>query len=161
MSEEVRILVAEDALPRTKSSTYPEPFAARMEGRVKRPLGEPFGLTSFGVNLTRLAPGAASALHHRHSRQDEFVYVLEGEPTLFTDQGETTLATILGPGMVAGFAAGGTAHHLENRTDRDCVILEVGDRTAGDAVGYPYDDLQAVRGEDGGWLYTAKDGIPY
>ena len=76
---------------------------------------------------------------------------------LLTDAGET----LLRPGMVAGFAAGGTAHHLENRTDRDCVILEVGDRTAGDAVGYPDDDLRAVCGEDGQWCYAAKDGTPY
>src|SRR6266481_422230 len=109
-----------------------------MAGRVKRPLGELFGLTNFGVNLTRLAPGAPSSLHHRHSRQDELIYVLEGEPTLFSDAGEMQLH----PGMVAGFAAGGTAHHLENRTERDCVILEIGDRTLGDEGSY----LQTISG---------------
>ncbi len=157
MSKAVTALAAEDAPLRTKPSTYPEPFAARMGGRIKRPLGDAFGLTNFGVNLTHLAPGAVSALHHLHSRQDEFVCVLDGEPTLFTDAGEL----ILRPGMVAGFAAGGSAHHLENRTDRDCVILEVDDRTAGDAVDYPDDDIQAVYGKDGQWRYTARDGTPY
>ncbi len=161
MSGDAVALVAGDAPPRIRPSNYPEPFAARMGGRVKRPLGDAFGLTSFGVNLTRLAPGTVSALHHRHSRQDEFVYVLEGEPTLVTDQGETTVETTLGPGMVAGFAAGGTAHHLENRTNRDCLILEIGDRTAGDSVDYPDDDLQAAWGGDGQWRYTAKDGTAY
>ena len=79
-----------------------------------------------------------SALHHAHSRQDEFIYVLEGEPTLLTDAG----AMELRPGMVAGFPASGTAHHLENRTARDCVILEVGDRTEGDEASYPTEDLR-------------------
>jgi uncharacterized cupin superfamily protein len=128
-----------------------------MAGRIKRPIGDLFGLKSFGVNLTRLQPGAMSSLHHRHSCQDEFIYVLEGEPTLFTDAGETQLF----PGMAAGFAAGGTAHHLENRTERDCVILEIGDRAPGDEGSYPHDDFKAVLGVGGKWLYTHKDGSPF
>src|SRR5581483_11943813 len=87
------------AAPRTRPSNYPEHFAFRMAGRDKRPLGDLFGLTNFGVNLTRLSPGASAALRHRHSRQDEFIYVLEGEPTLITDEGEAKLR----PGMCAGF----------------------------------------------------------
>ncbi len=150
-------LVAADAPLRAKASNYPEPFASRVAGRVKRPLGDPFGLKNFGVNLTRLPPGAVSALHHRHSRQDELVYVLEGEPTLVTDAGEV----LLRPGMVAGFPAGGAAHHLENRTDRDCVILEVGDRSPGDEASYPEDDVRAVLGGDGKWRFARKDGTPY
>src|SRR3712207_9517630 len=82
-------LVAAEAPPRTKPSNYPEPFASRMAGREKRPLGDLFGLTNYGVNLTRLEPGAVSALRHAHSKQDEFVYILEGHPTLITDAGET------------------------------------------------------------------------
>jgi uncharacterized cupin superfamily protein len=120
-------------------------------------LGDLFGIKSFGVNLTRLPPGAVSALHHQHSRQDEFIYVVEGDPTLFTDAGELQLHS----GMVAGFSAVGTAHHLENRTARDCVILEVGDRAEGDEVKYPIDDIQAVMGDDGKWKFAHKDGKPY
>jgi uncharacterized cupin superfamily protein len=149
--------VAAEAAPRAKQTNYPEPFASRVAGRLKRPLGEPFGLRNFGVNLTRLTPGAMSSLHHRHSRQDEFIYVLEGEATLVTDQGKTQLR----PGMVAGFAAGGTAHHLENTGERDCVILEIGDRTQGDEVSYPEDDIKAVMGADGKWLFARRDGTPY
>lgn len=150
-------IVAADAPPRVKPTNYPEPFASRVAGRVKRPLGDLFGLRNFGVNLMLLRPGAISAVHHVHSRQDEFIYVVEGEPTLFTDAG----ATRLGPGMVAGFPAGGTAHHLENQTDRDCIILEVGDRTPGDEGRYPNDDLKAVLAADGTWRFTHKDGTPY
>lgn len=150
-------LFASEAPPRSKRTNYPEPFAARVAGRDKRPLGDLFGLRNFGVNLTRLAPGAVSSLHHRHSRQDEFVYVLEGEATLFTDHGRTKLR----PGMVAGFAANGTAHHLENDSSRDCLILEIGDRSQGDEVSYPADDIAAVMGSDGRWHFAHKDGTPY
>jgi uncharacterized cupin superfamily protein len=151
-------IMAAEAPPRTKPSNYPEPFASRMAGRVKRPLGDLFGLTNFGVNLTRLAPGAVSALQHAHSRQDEFVYILEGQPTLITEAGET----VLRPGMCAGFKAGtGNGHHLVNRTNTDVVVLEVGDRSAGDTGSYPADDIQAVLGVDGKWQFAHKDGAPY
>lgn len=150
-------MVASSAPPRTKPSTYPEPFFTRMAGREKRPLGDLFGLRNFGVNLTRLRPGGESALLHRHSRQDEFVYILEGEATLVTEDAEATLS----PGMCAGFPAQGIAHQLVNRTDRDVVYLEIGDRSAGDEGSYPQDDLKAVLGPDGRWVYTRKDGTPY
>jgi uncharacterized cupin superfamily protein len=150
-------IIAAEAPPRARPSSYPEPFASRVAGREKRALGDLFGLKNFGVNLTRLAPGAISALHHRHGRQDEFVYVLEGEPTLVTDAGETPLR----PGMCAGFPAAGAAHHLENRTAADVVFLEIGDRTPGDTATYPVDDIAASLGEDGRWRFTHKDGRPY
>ena len=158
---------AAEAAPRAKPSTYPEPFASRMAGRVKRPLGDLFGLRNFGVNLTTLAPGAVSALRHAHRRQgqaarrraaaDEFVYIVQGRPTLVTDAGRMPLA----PGMCAGFHAGsGDGHQLVNETDVDVVYLEVGDRTPGDEVGYPDDDLAATL-VDGHWRYARKDGTPY
>jgi uncharacterized cupin superfamily protein len=150
-------LAAADAPLRAKASNYPEPFRARVLGRDKRPLGDLFGLTHFGVNLTRLAPGAQSALRHAHARQDEFVYVLEGRPTLVTDAGRTALA----PGSCAGFKAGtGDAHHLVNETDADVVYLEIGDRTPGDSATYPDDDLAVVM-VDGAWRFSHKDGTPY
>jgi uncharacterized cupin superfamily protein len=151
-------IVAAQAAPRTRATNYPEPFASRMAGREKRPLGDVFGLLNFGVNLTRLAPGAISALRHAHSRQDEFLYILEGRPVLVTNAGETQLA----PGMCAGFRAGtGDAHHLRNSTATDVVYLEAGDRSAGDAGSYPDDDIQAGMGADGKWTFTHKDGTPY
>jgi uncharacterized cupin superfamily protein len=151
-------VVAAEAPQRERASHYPEPFASRMAGRVKRPLGDLFGLTNFGVNLTTLAPGAVSSLRHAHTRQDEFVYVLEGTPTLVTDAGET----LLQPGMAAGFKAGSQdAHHLVNRTDADVVYLEVGDRAERDAVSYPDDDIRAALGSDGRWRFVHKDGRPY
>jgi uncharacterized cupin superfamily protein len=143
--------------PRATSS-YPAPFQPRVQGRVKRALGDAFGLTHFGVNLTRLAPGAASALRHGHSRQEEFIYILEGRPTLITNAGTHELA----PGMCAGFpAATGDAHHLVNRGNDDVLYLEVGDRIAGDAVEYPDDDVRATPGEGGLWVFTHKDGTAY
>lgn len=150
-------LAAAQAPLRAKPSNYPEPFASRMAGRQKRPLGDLFGLTNFGANLTHLAPGAVSALRHAHSRQDEFIYILQGHPTLHTDAGRTPLA----PGDCTGFAAGsGNGHRLVNETAQEVIYLEVGDRTAGDEVAYPDDDLQAVQ-LDGQWRYAHKDGTPY
>lgn len=159
MSEPKRpvALVAAAAPLRAKPTSYPEPFGSRMAGREKRPLGDLFGLTNFGVNLTRLAPGAASALRHAHSRQDEFVYILEGRPTLHTDEGATELA----PGQCAGFKAGtGNGHRLVNQTSEDVVYLEIGDRARGDEVSYPDDDLMAEFVE-GKWRYARKDGSAY
>jgi uncharacterized cupin superfamily protein len=138
-------IVAENLPLRTKPSNYPEPFFSRMGKREKRPLGDIFGLKNFGVNLTRLLPGGESALLHRHSKQDEFIYILEGTPTLVTDTGEIDME----PGMCAGFPATGIAHHLVNRTTRDVVYLEIGDRTPGDEGSYPSDDLKASLGPDG------------
>jgi uncharacterized cupin superfamily protein len=150
-------IVAADAPLRSKPSNYPEPFASRMRGRDKRPLGDLFGLQNFGVNLTRLAPGAVSALRHAHARQDEFVYIVQGRPTLRTDAGNTALA----PGMCAGFRAGsGDGHQLVNETPDDVFYLEVGDRTPGDEASYPDDDLQTTLVE-GRWQFTHKDGSPY
>lgn len=157
MGDRLPALLTTDAPLRLTTSNYPEPFRPRVEGRRKAPLGDLFGLRNFGANLTTLEPGAASSLHHQHSLQDEFIYVLEGAPTLVTDAGETQLQS----GMVAGFPAGGTAHHLENRSGAVCVILEVGDRTPGDAVSYPSDDLAAVAKPGGGWRFAHKDGRPY
>jgi uncharacterized cupin superfamily protein len=128
-----------------------------MEGRTKRVLGNLFGLSNFGVNLTTLAPGGSSALRHAHSKQDEFIYILAGHPTLHTDAGRQRLA----PGMCAGFKAGtGDAHRLLNETDAEVLYLEVGDRTAGDEAHYPDDDLVA-REVGGGWQFFHKDGQPY
>lgn len=150
-------VVASEVPVRTKPSVYPEPFASFMAGREKRPLGDLFGLTNFGVNLTRLAPNAVSALRHAHTRQDEFIYILQGRPTLHTDEGRTQLF----PGMCAGFKAGtGNAHRLINETTEEVMYLEVGDRTPGDEGSYPDDDLKAVLVE-GTWNFVHKDGSPY
>jgi uncharacterized cupin superfamily protein len=150
-------VVALEQAPRTKPSNYPEPFASLMKGRIKRPLGDLFGLTNFGVNLTILPPGAVSALRHAHSKQDEFIYVISGEPILCMDERRSTL----GPGSCAGFKAGtGCAHRLENRGSSPVVYLEVGDRTPGDEAAYPHDDL-AARLVDGSWRFFHKNGEPY
>lgn len=150
-------IVAAEAPLRARPSLYPAWIAERFTGREKRPLGDVFGLTNFGVNLTRLAPGTASALRHAHTRQDELVYILQGTPTLVTDGGRTLLT----PGMCAGFKADtGDAHCLVNETEEEVVLLEVGDRTAGDVATYPEEDLRAEQ-IDGVWRFFRKDGTPW
>ena len=150
-------VVAAEVEPRRKRSNYPEPFATRVLGREKRVLGDLFGLTNFGVNLTRMEPGSISALRHAHTKQDEFIYILQGNPVLVTDEGETQLM----PGMCAGFAAGtGNAHQLINMSTEGVVYLEVGDRTPGDTGVFPDDDIQALL-LDGKWQFVHKDGRSY
>jgi len=150
-------VVALDIPVRTAPSLYPEPFASRVAGREKRQLGDFFGLMNYGINLTRLKQNAISALRHAHSRQDEFMFILEGRPTLHTDAGRIQLS----PGMCVGFPAGaGNANNLINETDEDVLYLEIGDRTAGDAATYPDDDIQAAQ-VDGKWVFSHKDRSPY
>jgi uncharacterized cupin superfamily protein len=104
-----------------------------------------------------LAPGGESALLHRHSKQDEFIFILQGEPTLITDSGEVQLY----PGACAGFPAGKVAHHLVNRSASEVLYLEIGDRTPGDTADYPNDDIMATMDENGQWLFSHKDGRSY
>ena len=138
-------------------SSYPAPFDEPCKEREKRVLGDPLGLTQFGVNLTTLVPGAWSAQRHWHSAVDEFVYVLDGELTLVTDAGEQ----ILGPGMAAGFPAGQPdGHHLVNRSDRPATYLEIGDRQPNDTAQYPDVDLY-VEVTPEGYAFSNKKGEPY
>jgi len=146
-----------DIAPPLKNTGYPQPFASLVAGRQKRRLGEQFGLTNYGVNLCKLNPGALSSMRHSHSAQDEFVYVLQGTPALVTNAG----ATVLSPGMCAGFKAGsGDAHHLRNDSPEDVWYIEVGDRSKGDQVVYPDDDL-ALQEQSGLSVFTHKNGEPY
>ena len=145
-------------VPAVAGSSYPEQFKAVVAGRAKRRLGDALGLTIFGVNLTTIKPGAQSALRHWHSAQDEFIYMVEGELVLVTDEGEQQLK----PGMCAGFPAGkSSGHHLINRARRDAVYLEVGDRTRNDAVTYPDNNIVALATSDGSRKFTKKDGTPF
>ena len=139
------------------STAYPDQFKPVVAGREKTALGNAAGLTQFGVNLTRLKPGAASALRHWHENEDEFVYVLEGELVLVEDEGET----ILKAGGCAGFKANvANGHQLVNRTNRDALILEVGTRAPRERAHYPdVDLLYEVDGKNTRIL--RKDGTPY
>ncbi len=136
---------------------YPPPFDAPCRARSRTKLGDAAGLSQFGVNLLRLPPGAWSSQRHWHTGGDEFVYVLSGEVVLVTDGGEE----VLRPGDAAGFPAGDTnGHCLQNRSDRDAQLLEIGTRVAGD-TGY-YSDIDMVAPPEGKpAVYTHRDGTPY
>lgn len=139
--------ISAKAIPAQMGKTnYPEPYASLVEGRLKRQLGEFFELTNFGINLTHLSPGAMSALAHSHSKQDEFIFVLEGTPTLVLGKEEFTL----NPGDCYGFKSGmDIAHQLVNRSKENVTYLEIGDRIEGDEVEYPNDDLKATQLKNG------------
>lgn len=149
---------AEEVEGRKGQTLYPEPFAGVVAGRTKRKLGDVFGLTTFGINLTHLDPGSASALYHWHALQDEFVFVLEGTATVIFGDDEFELSA----GDCIGFKAGTQiGHQIVNRTDRIVTYIEVGDRLPGDRGDYPNDDLAFAFGPDGALLLTHKDGTPY
>jgi uncharacterized cupin superfamily protein len=149
---------AESVPEPTVKTIYPAPFAAQVQGRIKRKLGEHFGLKNFGINQTQLLPGAVSALVHHHTRQDEFIYVLAGSPTLIVGAEEFTLK----PGDCYGFPAGtGLGHQLANRGAETVTYLEIGDRLPGDLALYPNDDLKFSPQPDGRTILTHKDGRPY
>ena len=145
--------------PRT-SSGYPEPYRSRVLPREKRALGDALGLTRIGVNLTTLLPGKESSMRHHHTREDELVYVLDGELVLRTDGGEQVLTA----GMCAGFAAGSTdGHQLINRSEHPARYLEISNRDPEDTAAYPDPDVDLAygKGSDGAWRFTHKDGSPY
>ncbi len=150
-------IIDPNLVPSRAGSNYPDRFKPVVAGREKKRLGDAAGLKNFGVNLTTLPPKSQSALRHWHTKQDEFIYVLSGELTLITDEGETVLQA----GQAAGFPAGeANGHCLYNHTEAIATYLEIGDRTPNDGGNYPDDDLiaQAI---DGGWQFTHKDGTPY
>ena len=131
-----------ETVAREERQPYPPPDDRALAGKTRQVLGEKLGLTQFGANLTRLAPGAVSALRHWHSGEDEFVYIVSGRPTLVTDDGAQQLA----PGDAAGFPAGKPdGHRLENRSDEEVVFIEVGTRAAVETVRYPDSDLVMVK----------------
>jgi uncharacterized cupin superfamily protein len=138
-------------------TSYPAPFDRVVQGRERKRLGNAAGLDQFGVNLTTLKPGAASALRHWHEKEDELIYMLEGEVVLVEDGGEAVLRA----GDAAGFKANsGNGHQLVNRTARDAVYLEIGTRSKNERVEYPDVDLIAVRDEKG-MRFTRKNGDSY
>lgn len=151
------MIVNPENVPDSIGSMYPQQFQSVVAGRVKKRLGDAAGLQNFGVNLVKLAPGSCSALRHWHSRQDELIYVLEGEVTLVTNSDEEVLKS----GMAAGFPAGDAdGHHLVNRSNSVVIYLEIGDRTPGDEVDYPDDDLIA-KANGNSWSFTHKNGDIY
>jgi uncharacterized cupin superfamily protein len=149
-------LDAKAVVPRSGTNYLPQ-FAHVVQGREKRVLGDVFGLTQFGVNLTTLAPGSASALRHWHAREDEFVFVVSGEITLIDDLGEHVLT----PGMCAGFKAGvANGHCLVNKSAASASYIEIGTRASEESAEYPDVDLKAEK-RAGKWSYMKKDGTPY
>jgi uncharacterized cupin superfamily protein len=144
-------------LPVLTATNYPDVFKHVVRGREKTPLGNAAGLTQFGVNLTRIRPGAASSLRHWHEQEDEFVYMLEGELVLVEDQGET----VLKPGDCAGFKANvANGHHLVNRGSLDALYLEIGTRSPHERAHYPDVDLKFERDETH-MSIMHKSGEPY
>ena len=145
-----------ETAPTRFGAGYPPPYDAPCQGRRRWKLGDAAGLTQFGVNLMRLPPGQWTSQRHWHTAEDEFVWVVEGEVVLVTDQGEQVLRA----GDCAGFPAGvANGHHLQNRSDAEAVLLEVGSRRPGED-GCDYPDIDLVL-DPGSTAYRHRDGRPY
>ena len=142
---------------RIGSPNYPAAFKPACAGLHKTRLGNAAGLTQFGVNLTRLEPGAATSIRHWHENEDEFVYVLAGECVLIEDDGESILKVGDGAGWKANVPNG---HTIVNRSNADVLLLEVGTRAPSERSHYPGSDLKFER--DGKTVRVLhKDGTPY
>ncbi len=140
-----------------RGTIYPTQFKDGLDGRIKRALGDAGGLSQFGVNLTTLEPGAKSAHRHWHTREDEFIYILDGELTLVTEAG----AEQLGAGMAATFPAGEPdGHQLINRGSQPATYLEIGTRTMDEDVVYSDIDMRMQK-RDGKTAFLHKSGEPY
>jgi len=148
-----------DQLPAIEGTGYPAPYDKIVEGRSRKVLGDAGGLDQFGVNMTRLKPGAGSSHRHWHAKEDEFIYIISGEATLVEDDAES----ILRAGDAATFKAGvENGHQLLNRSQSDVVYLEVGTRTNDDVSTYTDAtvDMKMVK-IDGAWQPHHKNGEPY
>lgn len=151
------MLINPESIAESTASNYPPEFRNFVKGRSRKRLGKAAGLNNFGVNLVTLQPKSYSSIRHWHQKQDEFIYVLEGEITLITNNRKQ----LLKKGDCAGFPAGeNNGHHLLNESNSIARYLEIGDRTSGDMVNYPDVDLVA-KDSDTGWMFTHKDGSDY
>ena len=142
------------SIAQTNATGYPAPYDAAVEGRWYRRLAPPSGLTKMGASHVVLKPGAWSSQRHWHSEEDELLVMLAGEAVRVEDEGET----IVRPGDICAWPAGRRiGHHLQNRTQEDCVFVAIsaGDR---DADGGEYPDIDMVFGPEG---YARRDGTPY
>lgn len=145
-----------DAAPTRFGAGYPPPYDEPCKARRRWKLGDAAGLTQFGVNLLRLPPGSWSSQRHWHTAEEEFVWVVEGQGVLVTNEGEQMLTA----GDCAGFPAGApNGHHIQNRSDKELVLLEVGSRRE-DVDGCDYPDIDLVL-QNGETEYSHRDGTPY
>ncbi len=143
-------------LPSHSRCSYPGKLADGFDGRSSQVLGDPSGITQFGVNIVRLAPGAQSSLRHYHLQQDEFLMMTAGELVLIDDDGEH----VMRPGDCAAFPAGdANGHHLINKTDVPAAFLVVGTRTPTETAVYSDIDMKVDVDADG-YTFTRKDGSP-
>lgn len=142
-----------NSIPLVNRTGYPPPFDAAVAGRWFRRLAPAAGLSEFGVSQVTLKPGAWSSQRHWHVCEDEFLVVLTGEAMLVDDAGEQ----VLRPGDCAAFPKDdGNGHHLQNRSEMDCVFVVV---SAGPTQGGDYPDIDMRFTAEGNYIH--KDGAPY
>jgi uncharacterized cupin superfamily protein len=110
------------------------------------PFARHFGLTRLGIHHERLPPGRRTSFPHAESTEEEFVYVIEGNPDVWLD-GELHR---LNPGDGVGFPAGtGLAHTFINNSSADVRLLVVGETAKPEnRIFYPKNpERQAMRSD--------------
>ena len=142
-------------IEQTNRTSYPEPFAQDVAGRLYRRIGQATGLKDIGVSHCVLEPGAWSSQRHWHEGIDEFVVMLEGEAVLIENGGETTLRA----GDCAVFPKNiPNGHHLVNRSDSKCAFLAFDCQYGEGDCHYPDVDLHY---DSASGRMTHKEGGPY
>lgn len=137
---------------------FPKVFHEKMGDSEWRGLSDNFGLSQFGTNIEVIRPSGSSGLKHRHTKSEEFIYILSGE--LILEYGDEIYP--MSAGMCIGFKANeALGHRLINRSNENAKFLVVGSRIEGDKVDYVEDDMQWIVKENGDWVAAKKTGELY
>ena len=150
-------------LKRQKPSSYPGSKETFSHGAR---LSNAFHLKRLGIWHDVLGPGKRTSWPHAHLREEEFVYVLKGNPSLWANGRLVPLR----PGDAVGFPAGtGIAHSILNNSRKPVEMLVVGEaRVRGERLFYPMHPShnRLIRGKGLYWAFRGyrrlglHDGMP-
>jgi uncharacterized cupin superfamily protein len=119
-------LKPEDGFP------FRHPLNPNSEAQFYR-LSRPAGLQRSHVNMLRVPPGKEAFILHRHSVQEEWSYIVEGEGTAQIGDEKIKVAA----GDFIAFPLSGKAHTIVNTGTRDLVYLTGGEDTPYDIGHFP------------------------
>ncbi|MBC7712188.1 MAG: cupin domain-containing protein [Rhizobacter sp.] len=130
------------------------------------PIGKKLGLKKIGIHIETLPPGRRTSWPHAESAEEEFAYVIEGNPDVWIDGNIHALK----PGDFVAFPSGtGIAHAFLNNTESTCLLLVGGEANKDEnKIFYPMHPERNLQCKESGHLwddYPARelgphDGIP-
>jgi uncharacterized cupin superfamily protein len=130
-----------------------------------RNLGAAAGLTRIGIHLQRLPPGTRTSWPHAEEKEEEFVYVIEGQVDAWIDGDVHRMVS----GDLAAFPAGtGICHCFINNSDREALLLVGGEASRPDnRIIYPLNPSRRADKPASEWWddapvrpLGAHDGLP-